>query len=100
MIMNKTKHAQKRCSQRGIKNKTIRLLFKEGMIVNQNQGNALIIFPKREKQDIENKNIRIKNLKNAYMIISINRSNFDDSTIITSGHDYKNVYKNTLKKFH
>ena len=30
--MNKTKHAQKRCSQRGIKNKTIRLLFKEGMI--------------------------------------------------------------------
>jgi len=98
--MNKTKHAQKRCSQRGIKDKTIRLLFKEGMIINQNQGNALIIFPKRKKQDIANRNMRIKNIKNAYMIISINRSNFDDSAIITTGHDYKDVYKKTLKRFH
>lgn len=98
--MNKTKHANERCSQRGIKEKTINLLFKEGMVVRQNQGRALVIFPKKKKHSIEKKNLKIKNLKNAYMVIIINSKNLPESKIITIGHDYKNVYKQTLKKFH
>jgi hypothetical protein len=98
--MNKTKHANERCSQRGIKERTINLLFKEGMLVRQNQGKALLIFPKKKKQAIEKKNLQIKNIKNAYMVILINSINLTESKIITIGHDYKNVYKQTLKKFH
>ncbi|MDA7440688.1 hypothetical protein N8823_02550 [Candidatus Pseudothioglobus singularis] len=98
--MNKTKHANERCSQRGIKEKTINLLFKEGMVVRQNQGKALVIFPNKKKQAIEKKNLKIKNIQNAYMVILINSINLPESKIITIGHDYKNVYKQTLKKFH
>ena len=98
--MNKTKHAQKRCQQRGINNKTINLLYTEGKIIPQDKGRALVIFSKRKKPSIEKSNLNIKNLRNAYMIIQINNNNLSDSSIITIGHDYKNVYKNTLKKFH
>ena len=98
--MNKTKHAQKRCQQRGINNKTINLLYTQGKIIPQDKGRALVIFPKRKKFSIEKNNLNIKNLRNAYMVIQINNNNLSDSPIITIGHDYKNVYKNTLKKFH
>jgi len=98
--MNKTKHAQKRCQQRGINNKAINLLYTEGKVIPQNKGRALVIFPKRKKSSIEKSNLNIKNLRNAYMVIQINNNNLSDSSIITIGHDYKNVYKNTLKKFH
>ena len=50
--MNKTKHAQKRCQQRGINNKTINLLYTEGKIIPQDKGRALVIFPKRKKFSI------------------------------------------------
>jgi len=98
--MNKTKHAQKRCQQRGINNKTINLLYTEGKIIPLDKGRALVIFPKRKKSIIEKDNLKIKNIKNAYMVIKINKINLTDSPIITIGHDYKNVYKETHKKFH
>lgn len=98
--MNKTKHAIKRTQQRGISDKTIKLLFKEGKILNQKGGTALLVFPKRKKPNIEKNNQKEKNIKNAYMVIKINKKRLIDSHIITAGHDYKNVHKNTRKKFH
>ena len=98
--MNKTKHAIKRTQQRGITDKTIKLLFKEGKILNQKGGTALIVFPKWKKPNIEKYNQKEKNIKNAYMVIKVNKKRLIDSHIITAGHDYKNVHKNTRKKFH
>ena len=98
--MNKTKHAIKRTQQRGISDKTIKLLFKEWKILNQKGGTALLVFPKWKKPNIEKNNQKEKNIKNAYMVIKINKKRLIDSNIITAGHDYKNVHKNTRKKFH
>ncbi len=52
--MNKTKHAIKRTQQRGISNKTINLLFKEGKILNQKGGTAIVVFPNGKKQILKN----------------------------------------------
>ena len=98
--MTKSKHAIKRTQQRGISNKTINLLFKEGKILNQKGGTALVVFPKWKKPNIEKNNLKDKNIKNAYMVIKVNKKRLIDSHIITAGHDYKNVHKNTRKKFH
>ena len=98
--MNKTKHAIIRTQQRGISNKTINLLFKEGKIISQRGGTALVFFPKWKKPTIEKNNLKDKNIKNAYMVIKVNKKKLIDSHIITVGHDFKNVHKKTRKKFH
>jgi len=98
--MNKTRHAIARSQQRGINNKTINLLFKEGKIINQKGGTALVVFPKCKKSSIEKHNLKDKNIKNTYMVIKVNKKRLIDSHIITVGHDFKNVHKNTRKKFH
>ena len=98
--MNKTKHAIIRTQQRGISNKAINLLFKEGKIINQKGGTALVVFPKCKKSSIEKHNLKDKNIKNVYMVIKVNKKRLIDSHIITAGHDFKNVHKNTRKKFH
>ena len=97
--MNLSKHALLRAQQRGISSKTIILLFSEGKILNQKGGTALVVFPKWKKSNIEKNNQKEKNIKNAYMVIKINKKRLIDSHIITAGHDYKNVHKNTRKKF-
>ena len=98
--MNKTQHAIIRTQQRGISNKAIHLLFKEGKIINQKGGTALVVFPKCKKSSIEKHNLKDKNIKNTYMVIKVNKKNIKNSRIITAGHDFKNVHKNTRKKFH
>ena len=98
--MNKTKHAIIRTQQRGISNKAINLLFKEGKIINQKGGTALVVFPKCKKLSIEKHNLKDKNIKNVYMVIKVNKKRLIDSHIITAGHDFKNVHKNTRKKSH
>jgi hypothetical protein len=98
--MNKTQHAIIRTQQRGISNKAIHLLFKEGKIINQKGGTALVIFPKWKKPTIEKNNLKDKNIKNTYMVIKVNKKNIKNSQIITAGHDFKNVHKKTRKKFH
>ena len=72
----------------------------EGKILNQKGGTALVVFPKWKKSNIEKNNQKEKNIKNAYMVIKVNKKRLLDSHIITAGHDYKNVHKNTRKKFH
>ena len=96
--MNKSKHATIRTQQRGIKEKTIELLFKEGKIINQKGGTALVLFPRWKKPTIEKNNLKDKNIKNAYMVIKVNPKRIKDSHIITTGHDFKNVHKYKLKK--
>ena len=98
--MNLSKHALLRAQQRGISSKTINLLFNEGKILNQKGGTALVVFPKWKKTNIEKYNQKEKNIKNAYIVIKVNKKRLIDSHIITAGHDYKNVHKNTRKKFH
>ena len=102
--MNKTKHAKIRCQKRGIKDTTINLLFKEGKQIRQKGGTAIVVFPKTKKPEIEKKHLKIKNIKNAYMVIEVDKKNLTDSRIITTGHDYKNVHKKSnrksRKKFH
>ena len=102
--MNKTKHAIIRCQKRGIKDTTINLLFKEGKKIRQKGGTVIIVFPKSKKPVIEKNNLKIKNIKNAYMVIEVDKKNLTDSRIITTGHDYKNVHKKSnrksRKKFH
>ena len=102
--MNKTKHAKIRCQKRGIKDTTINLLFKEGKQIRQKGGTAIVVFPKSKKPVIEKNNLKIKNIKNAYMVIEVDKKNLTDSRIITTGHDYKNVHKKSnrksRKKFH
>ena len=98
--MKLSKHASVRTQQRGISNKAINLLFKEGKIINQKGGTALVVFPKCKKSLIEKHNLKDKNIKNTYMVIKVNKKRLIDSHIITAGHDFKNVHKNTRKKFH
>ena len=98
--MNKSKHAKIRCQKRGIKDTTINLLFKEGKQIRQKGGTAIVVFPKSKKPEIEKKHLKIKNIKNAYMVIEVDEKNLTDSPIITTGHDYKNVHKKSRKKFH
>ena len=98
--MNKSKHATIRTQQRGIKEKTIELLFKEGKIINQKGGPALVLFPRWKKPTIEKNNLKDKNIKNAYMVIKVNKKKLINSYIITAGHDFKNVHKKSRKKFH
>ena len=98
--MNKSRHAEKRCQKRGIKDKTINLLFKEGKQIRQKGGTAIVVFPKTKKPEIEKKHLKIKNIKNAYMVIEVDEKKLTDSPIITIGHDYKNVHKKSHKKSH
>ena len=98
--MNKSKHAATRSQQRCIKDKTINLLFKEGKLIPQRGGRAIVVFPKIKKPVIEKNNLKIKNIKNAYMVIEVDKKNLTDSRIITTGHDYKNVHKKSHKKSH
>ena len=98
--MNKTKHAIIRCQKRGIKDTTINLLFKEGKQILQKGGTAIVVFPKIKKPVIEKNNLKIKNIKNAYMVIEVDEKNLTDSPIITTGHDYKNVHKKSHRKSH
>ena len=93
-------HFEIRQQQRGIKDKTISLLFKEGKQIRQKGGTAIVVFPKSKKPEIEKKHLKIKNIKNAYMVIEVDEKNLTDSRIITTGHDYKNVHKKSHKKFH
>ena len=97
---NISNHALKRSQQRGISPNGINLLFEEGKIIRQKGGTALIIFPKCKKSTIEKHNLKDKNIKNAYMVIKVNKQKLINSHIITAGHDFKNVHKNTRKKFH
>ena len=96
--MNKTRHAETRSQQRCIQDKTINLLFKEGKLIHRKGGIAIVVFPKIKKSVIEKNNLKIKNIKNAYMVIEVDKKNLKDSPIITTGHDYKNVHKKPYKK--
>ena len=98
--MNKSRHAEKRCQKRGIKNKTINLLFEEGIFVHQKGGTKIVVFPKKIKPIIEKNNLKIKNIKNAFIVIEVDEKNLTDPPIITTGHDYKNVHKKSHRKFH
>ena len=98
--MNKTKHAKIRCQKRGIKDTTINLLFKEGKQIRQKGGTAIVVFPKSKKPVIEKNNLKIKNIKNAYIVIKVNKKNLKESPIITTGHDFKNVHKRSHRKSH
>ena len=82
--MNKSKHANIRIQQRGISNKTINLLFKEGKIINQKGGTALVLFPKWKKPTIEKNNLKDKNIKNAYMVIKVNKKKLININQLTS----------------
>ena len=93
--MNKSRHAEKRCQKRGIKNKTINLLFEEGIFVHQKGGTKIVVFPKKIKPIIEKNNLKIKNIKNAFMVTDKTASD-----TITTEHDYKNVHKKSHRKFH
>ncbi len=98
--MKLSKHTEIRQQQRGIKDKTINLLFKEGKQIRQKGGTAIVVFPKSKKPEIEKKHLKIKNIKNAYMVIEVDEKKLTDSPIITIGHDYKNVHKKSHKKSH
>ena len=98
--MKLSKHTEIRQQQRGIKDKTINLLFKEGKQIRQKGGTAIVVFPKTKKPEIEKKHLKIKNIKNAYMVIEVDEKKLTDSPIITIGHDYKNVHKKSHKKSH
>ena len=93
-------HFEIRQQQRGIKDKTISLLFKEGKQIRQKGGTAIVVFPKIKKPVIEKNNLKIKNIKNAYIVIKVNKKNLKESPIITTGHDFKNVHKRSHRKSH
>tara|TARA_B100000959_G_C14524929_1_gene437003 strand:- start:175 stop:495 length:321 start_codon:yes stop_codon:yes gene_type:complete len=98
--MKLSKHTEIRQQQRGIKDKTINLLFKEGKQIRQKGGTAILVFPKSKKPEIEKKHLKIKNIKNAYIVIEVDEKNLTDSPIITTGHDYKNIHKKSHRNFH
>ena len=98
--MNKRRHTEIRQQQRGIKDTTINLLFKEGKKIRQKGGTAIIVFPKSKKPVIEKNNLKIKNIKNAFIVIEVDEKNLTDSPIITIGHNYKNVHKKSHRKSH
>jgi len=93
-------HFEIRQQQRGIKDKTISLLFKEGKQSRQSGGTALVVFPKSKKPVIEKNNLKIKNIKNAFIVIEVDEKNLTDSPIITTGHNYKNIHKKSHRNFH
>jgi len=82
--MYKTKHAQVRQQQRGIKNEALDILFKYGKRFHRNDGTAILCFPRRIKEVIESRYPKIKNLAKAYAVILL-----EDSRVITVGHHYK-----------
>ena len=91
--MNKTRHAKIRQQQRGIKNETIDLLFKYGKFRRQKGGTGILTFPRKVKPSIEKQHLKIKNLKNAYAVITAKgkRVTIENSDVITVGHRYKKV---------
>ena len=91
--MKLSKHARIRQQQRGIKDETIDLLFKYGKFKRQKGGTGILVFPRKAKSSIEKKHLKIKNIKNAYIIITVKgtRVTKKNSDVITVGHRYKKV---------
>ena len=91
--MKLTKHAKIRKQQRGIKDETIDLLFKYGKFKRQKGGTGVLVFPRKVKSSIEKKHLKIKNLKNAYAVITAKgkRVTIENSDVITVGYRYKKV---------
>jgi hypothetical protein len=91
--MKLSKHAKIRKQQRGIKDETIDLLFKYGQFIRQKGSTGVLVFPRKVKSSIEKKHLKIKNLKNAYIIITAKdkRVTKENSDVITVGHRYKKV---------
>ena len=89
--MNKTRHAKIRQQQRGIKDETIDLLFKYGKFRRQKGSTGILTFPRKVKPSIEKQHLKIKNLKNAYAVITAKgkRITKKDADLITVGHRYK-----------
>ena len=89
--MKLSKHARIRQQQRGIKDETIDLLFKYGKFKRQKGGTGVLVFPRKVKSSIEKKHLKIKNLKNAYAVITAKgkRITKKDADLITVGHRYK-----------
>jgi len=83
--MYKTKHAEIRQQQRGIKNETVDLLLQYGKRKYKSNGTAVLCFPRKVQIQLEQEHKDIKNLKNAYALITTN-----ENRIITVGHRYKN----------
>jgi len=84
IFMYKTKHAETRQQQRGIKNETVDLLLQYGKKTYKNNGTAVLCFPKKVQTQLEQEYKNIKNLRNAYALITTN-----ENRIITVGHRYK-----------
>ena len=84
MTMYKTKHAEIRQQQRGIKDETVDLLFQYGKKVHKNDGTAILCFPRKIQSKVEKEHMGIKNLKNAYVVIQIKQNR-----VLTIGHRYK-----------
>ena len=82
--MYKTKHAETRQQQRGIKNETVDLLLQYGKKTYRNNGTAVLCFPRNIQTKLEQEHKGIKNLKSAYALITTN-----EKRIITVGHRYK-----------
>ena len=82
--MYKTKHAETRQQQRGIKNETVDLLLQYGKKTYRNNGTAVLCFPRNIQTKLEQEHKGIKNLKSAYTLITTN-----ENRIITVGHRYK-----------
>ena len=82
--MHKTKHAETRQQQRGIKNETVDLLLKYGKKTYKNNGTAVLYFSRKIQEQLEQEHKSIKNLKNSYALITTN-----ENRIITVGHRYK-----------
>ena len=84
IFMYKTKHAETRQQQRGIKNETVDLLLQHGKKTYKNNGTVVLCFPKKIQAQLEQDHKNIKNLRNAYALITTN-----ENRIITVGHRYK-----------
>jgi len=82
--MYKTKHTEARQQQRGIKNETVDLLLQYGKKTYRNDGTAILSFPRKVQEKLEQEHKGIKNLRNAYALITTN-----ENRIITVGHRYK-----------
>ena len=91
--MTKTRHAKIRQQQRGIKDETIDLLFKHGKFIRQKGRTGILVFPRKVKPIIEKKHLKIKNIKNAYLVITVkdNTVSKKNTNVITVGHRYKKV---------
>ena len=82
--MYKTKHAETRQQQRGIKNETVDLLLQYGKKTYKNNGTAVLCFPRCIQTKLVQERKDIKNLISAYALITTN-----ENRIITVGHRYK-----------